>query len=61
MPMSDSVSSEARRPRASDKSIMPCPLRTEISPVSLILLMMLYTVDDEMCKTLQFDVKEHCF
>ncbi len=27
-----------------------CPLRTEISPVSLNLLMMLCTVDDEICK-----------
>ncbi len=39
----------ARRPRASNKGLRPCPLRTEISPVSLN-LMMLCTVDDEICK-----------
>ncbi len=39
----------ARRPRASNKGIQPCPLLTEISPVSLNLLMMLFTVDDEIC------------
>ncbi len=50
MPMSDAVSSESRRPRASNKGIRHCPLRTEISPVSLNLLMMLSTVDDEICK-----------
>ncbi len=32
------------------KFFVPCPLRTEISPVSLKLLMMLCTVDDEICK-----------
>ncbi len=40
----------AQRPRASNKGLRPCPLRTEISPVSLNLLMMLCTVDDEICK-----------
>ncbi len=40
----------ARRPWASNKGLRPCPLRTEISPVSLNLLMMLCTVDDEICK-----------
>ncbi len=40
----------ARRPRASNKGLRPCPLHTEISPVSLNLLMMLCTVDDEICK-----------
>ncbi len=40
----------ARRPQASNKGLRPCPLRTEISPVSLNLLMMLFTVDDEICK-----------
>ncbi len=40
----------ARRPRASNKGLRPCPLCTEISPVSLNLLMMLCTVDDEICK-----------
>ncbi len=39
-----------RRPRASNKGLRPCPTRTEISPVSLNLLMMLCTVDDEICK-----------
>ncbi len=33
MPMSDAVSSEARRPRASNIGLRSCPLRTEISPV----------------------------
>ncbi len=41
----------ARRPWASNKGLRPYPLRTEISPVSLNLLMMLCTVDDEICKT----------
>ncbi len=40
----------AQRPWASNKALRPCPLRTEISPVSLNLLMMLCTVDDEICK-----------
>ncbi len=40
----------AQRPRASNKSLRPCPLRTEISPVSLNLLIMLCTVDYEICK-----------
>ncbi len=40
----------ARRPRASNKGFRHCPLRTEISQVSLKLLMMLCTVDDEFCK-----------
>ncbi len=40
----------ARRPRASNKGLRPCPLRTEISPVSLNLLMMLCTVYDEIYK-----------
>ncbi len=38
------------RPRTSKKRLRSCPLRTEISPVSLNLLMMLCTVDDEICK-----------
>ncbi len=37
----------ARRPRASNKGLQPCPLRTEISPVSLNRLMMLCNIDDE--------------
>ncbi len=40
----------ARRPWASNKGLRPCPLLTEISPVSLNLLMMLCTVDNEICK-----------
>ncbi len=40
----------ARRPRVSNKGLRPCPLCTEISPVSLNRLMMLCTVDDEICK-----------
>ncbi len=40
----------AQRPRASNKGLRPCPLRTEISPVSLNLLIMLCTVDYEICK-----------
>jgi len=40
----------ARRPWASNKGLRPCPLRTEISPVYLNLLMMLCTVDDEIRK-----------
>ncbi len=40
----------ARRPRASNRGLRTCPLHTEISPVSLNLLMMLCTVDDEIYK-----------
>ncbi len=40
----------ARRQQASNKGLRPCPLCTEISPVSFNLLMMLCTVDDEICK-----------
>ncbi len=40
----------AQRPWASNKGLRPCPLSTEISPVSLNLLMMLCTVDDAICK-----------
>ncbi len=50
MPMSVAVLSEGRRPRASSIGLPPCPLRTEISPLSLNILMMLCTVDDEICK-----------
>ncbi len=50
MPMRDAVSSEGLKTTASNKGLRPCPLRTEISPVSLNLLMMLCTVDDEICK-----------
>ncbi len=39
-----------RRPLASNKGLRPCPLRTEISPVSLNILMVLCTVDEEICK-----------
>ncbi len=42
----------AKRPRASNKILQPCPLRTEMSPVSLNLFMMLCTVDDEVCKAI---------
>ncbi len=42
----------AWRPRASNKGLQPCPLRTEISPVFLNLLMMLCTVDDEIWQSL---------
>ncbi len=48
MPMSDAVSSEG--PKTSNKGIRSCPLHTEISPVSLNLLIVLCTVDDEICK-----------
>ncbi len=57
--MSDAVSSEGPKTTASNKGLRPCPLRTEISPVSHI-LMILCTVDDEFVKALQFDVDE-CF
>ncbi len=40
----------AQRPRASNKGLQHCPLRTEISPVSLNLLMMLCTIAYELCK-----------
>ncbi len=44
------MSLRARRPRAFNKGLRPCPLRTDIYPVSLNLLMMLCTVGDEICK-----------
>ncbi len=34
----------------SNKGLQTCPLRTEIYPVSMKVLMMLCTVDDEICK-----------
>ncbi len=40
----------ARKARASNNGLRPCPLHTEISPVSHNLLMMLCTVDYEICK-----------
>lgn len=40
----------AQRPLASNKGLRPCPMRTETSPISLNLLMMLCTIDDESCK-----------
>ncbi len=42
----------AQRPRASNKGLWPCPLHIpyEISLVSLNLLMILCTVDDEICR-----------
>ncbi len=39
----------ARRPQASNKGLWPCPWRTEMSSVSLNLLMISCTVD-EICK-----------
>ncbi len=39
----------AWRPRASNLGLRPCPLRTEISPVTLTPLM-LCTVDNKICK-----------
>ncbi len=50
MLMSDAVSSEGLKITASNKGLRPCPLSTEISPVSLKLLMMLCTVDNKICK-----------
>ncbi len=50
MPMSDAASSDGPKTAASNKGFLPCPLCTDISPVSLKLLMMLCTVDDEICK-----------
>ncbi len=50
MPMGNEVSSECPKTTGIQQSLRPCPLRTEISPVSLKILMMLCTVDDEICK-----------
>ncbi len=50
MPMSDLVLSEGLKTTASNKVLQPCPLRTEIPPVSLNRLMMLCIVYDEICK-----------
>ncbi len=55
MSMSDAASSEGPKTTSFHKSLRPCPLRTEISPVSLNLLMMLFA------KPLQFAVEERCF
>ncbi len=46
----------ARRPQASNKGLRPRPLRTEMSPVSLNVLMMLCTVDDDICKTIWLQI-----
>ncbi len=51
--MSMTESCHARRPWASNKGFQPCPLRTEISPVSMNLLMLLCTVDYEICKAFE--------
>ncbi len=48
-----------QRKRASNKGLRPCPLRTEISPVSLNLLMMLFTADDEIYKDFTNNVHQH--
>ncbi len=50
MLMSDAVSSEGPKTTGIQQGLWPCPLRTEISRVSLNLLMMLCTVDDAICK-----------
>ncbi len=43
----------ARRPQTSNEYLWPCPLCTAISPVSLNLLMMLCTVDDDIGKAFE--------
>ncbi len=50
MPMSDAVSSEGPKTTDIQQRSSPCSLCTEIYAVSLNLLMMLCTVDDEICK-----------
>ncbi len=50
MQMSDAVSAEGPKTTGIHKGLRPCPLHTEISPVSLNLLLMLYAVDDEISK-----------
>ncbi len=60
MPMSDAVSSEGPK-TTGPQGLQHCPLRTEIYPVSLNMLMMSCTVDDEICKPLQFDIEKCCF
>ncbi len=50
MPMRDEVSSEGPKTMASNKGLRPCPLRTEMYLVSLNLLMMLCSIDDEIGK-----------
>ncbi len=62
MPMSDAVSSEGRRPRHPTKVFSLVPYAQRFLQFSLNLLMMLCTVDDEICKAfanLMFE--EHCF
>ncbi len=58
----------ARRPRASNKGLRPFPLRTEISPVSLKLLLMLCTrwwdlqsLCNLMLRNVVFKVFHHLF
>ncbi len=57
MPMSDAVSSEGPEDHRHPTNI----LRTESSPVSLNLLMMLFTIDDEICKAFASNIEECCF
>ncbi len=52
MPMNGAVLSEGMKTQASNKGFWPCPLCREISPVSPNLMMMLCTVDDEICKAI---------
>ncbi len=60
MPKSDAVSSRPEHHGHPTKVFGLVPY-TEISPVSLNLLMMLCAVDDEIGKALQFDDEERCF
>ncbi len=53
MLMSDAVSSEGPKTMGIQSKVFGSLLRTEISPVSLNLLMMLCAVDDEICKAFE--------
>ncbi len=55
MPMSDVVSSEGLQTMGIQQRSSYCPLHTEISPVSLNILMIRFA------KPLQFDIDERCF
>ncbi len=50
MPMSDAVSSEGPKDHGHPTNVFNLVPYAEISPVSLNLLMLLCSVDDEICK-----------
>ncbi len=61
MTILDAVPPEGSEITVVQLRLAPCPLRTEIPPDSLNLLIMLCTVEGEISKSLQSFFEEHCF